>query len=371
MKRLIIAVCIFCLNIHPLFANSQENQEELIQIALLLDTSNSMDGLINQAKSQLWKIVNEFALARKNGKIPPLQIALYEYGNNSIPADVGYIRQVLGLTTDLDRISEELFQLKTNGGDEYCGEVIKKATKDLQWSTKNNVLKIIFIAGNEPFTQGSYSYQKSCKEASTKGIIINTIFCGNRDEGIRTNWKDGADLADGAYSNIDQNQQITYISAPQDDEINRLGQELNKTYLGYGVRGKEAKALQSAQDANAASVASEVLVQRSAAKASAQYSNEQWDLVDAAKKDPSIVTKLETEQLPEEMRTMKGDERNKYIDDKYKKRKEIQSSINKLNDERRKYVEEEQKKNSKDNTLDKAMMSAIRKQAQKRNYSFE
>ncbi|RPI65426.1 MAG: hypothetical protein EHM44_00590, partial [Ignavibacteriales bacterium] len=32
-----------------------------IQLALLLDTSNSMDGLIDQAKSQLWKIVNELA----------------------------------------------------------------------------------------------------------------------------------------------------------------------------------------------------------------------------------------------------------------------------------------------------------------------
>ncbi len=39
-----------------------------VQVALLLDTSNSMDGLINQAKSQLWRIVNEFAKARKDGK---------------------------------------------------------------------------------------------------------------------------------------------------------------------------------------------------------------------------------------------------------------------------------------------------------------
>jgi hypothetical protein len=30
-----------------------------VQIALLLDTSNSMDGLIDQARSQLWRVVNE------------------------------------------------------------------------------------------------------------------------------------------------------------------------------------------------------------------------------------------------------------------------------------------------------------------------
>ena len=30
--------------------------KRLVQMAILLDTSNSMDGLIEQAKSQLWKI---------------------------------------------------------------------------------------------------------------------------------------------------------------------------------------------------------------------------------------------------------------------------------------------------------------------------
>jgi hypothetical protein len=36
-------------------------KDQTIMLALLLDTSNSMDGLIDQAKSQLWKIVNELA----------------------------------------------------------------------------------------------------------------------------------------------------------------------------------------------------------------------------------------------------------------------------------------------------------------------
>jgi hypothetical protein len=371
MKKILITITILTITFHPLYANSQENREEQIQIALLLDTSNSMDGLIDQAKSQLWKIVNEFALARRNGKIPQLQIALYEYGNNSIPQEDGYIRRVVGLTRDLDKISEELYQLKTNGGDEYCGEVIERAFKELKWDTKNEILKIIFIAGNEPFTQGSHNYRKACKEAVAHGIIINTIFCGNREEGIQTNWKDGADLADGVYSSIDQNQQITFISAPQDDEINRLGQDLNKTYVGYGASGMASKKMQAAQDANAASVASEVMVQRSAAKASSQYSNEEWDLVDAVKKDGGIIEKLKSEQLPEEIRSLSTGEQKKYIEKKAQERKQIQAKINKLNEDRRRYVEDQQKKNLNENSLDQAMLKAIRTQAQKRNYSFE
>ena len=42
----------------------EPKKDNTVQIALLLDTSNSMDGLINQAKSQLWDIVNEFSLAK-------------------------------------------------------------------------------------------------------------------------------------------------------------------------------------------------------------------------------------------------------------------------------------------------------------------
>ncbi len=81
----------------------------LIQMAILLDTSNSMDGLIDQAKSQLWRIVNELSQARKNGQSPRLEVALYEYGKSSLPEGEGYLRMIVPFTTELDRISEELF----------------------------------------------------------------------------------------------------------------------------------------------------------------------------------------------------------------------------------------------------------------------
>ena len=103
----------------------------LVQVAILLDTSGSMEGLIEQAKSQLWKIVNEFINAKQNGRRPDLQVALYEYGKSSLAKESGWIRQIVPFTNDLDKISEELFKLKTNGGEEYCGWVIKDAVEQL------------------------------------------------------------------------------------------------------------------------------------------------------------------------------------------------------------------------------------------------
>ena len=149
-------------------AGAWAQSKEVIQMGILLDTSSSMDGLIDQAKTNLWKIVNEMARAKKNGVSPKLQVALFEYGNDNLPASEGYIRQIVPLTDDLDKVSEALFKLTTNGGSEYCGMVIDKATKTLGWNKSNDIYKVIYIAGNEPFNQGDVDYLKSVKKYNRK-----------------------------------------------------------------------------------------------------------------------------------------------------------------------------------------------------------
>src|SRR5690606_19560561 len=135
-------------------------KKHYVRIALLLDTSNSMDGLIDQAKAQLWDIVNAFSMAQcGNGERPGLQIALYEYGNDNLSPQQGHIRQVLGFSEDLDEISQKLFGLATNGGQEYCGQVIHSALEQLDWGRDADDLKMIFIAGNEPFDQGKLDFR--------------------------------------------------------------------------------------------------------------------------------------------------------------------------------------------------------------------
>lgn len=343
-----------------------------IQVAVLLDTSNSMDGLIAQAKTQLWKIVNEFATAKKDGKAPDLQVALYEYGKSSIPAGEGYIRMIVPFTSDLDKISEGLFALTTNGGDEYCGKVIGTATQSLNWSPSNQDYKVIFIAGNEPFTQGNVDYRTSCTEAIRKGIIINTIFCGNFDEGVRTSWKDGADLADGKYMNIDHNAKAVQIDAPQDKEIARLGAELNKTYLAYGTQGEKGKERQEMQDRKAGAIAAPVLAERAVAKASSNYRNASWDMVDGLKQGNLKLENIKKDDLPKEMRDMKPAEQKAYVEKKAKEREQIQQQINRLNEERKQYVAMKMKEaGGVENTFDAAVIKAIREQAAKKNFQLK
>jgi len=363
----------------PLKASSDDNQlqdkpvaRQKIMLALLLDTSNSMDGLIDQAKSQLWTIVNELAAAKcTDGEHPEIKIALFEYGNDGIPAAEGHIRMVVNLTDDLDAISEKLFMLSTKGGDEFCGQVINKSITKLDWTNSKADLKMIFIAGNEPFTQGSINYNTACNLARDKDIVVNSIFCGQYDEGIRTSWKRGADLTGGSYMSIEQNRKTVYINTPYDDKISHLNEALNDTYIFYGSKGREKKEMQKTQDTNAQVYGQSNAVKRAISKSSHVYKNSSWDLVDAAKDDESILEDVKTENLPDNMKSMSLAERKKYVNSQSEKRQAIKSEIQKLNIKRKQYITENQSAKTKEGMLDQVMIQSIKEIAKRKNLVFE
>lgn len=343
----------------------------MVRIALLLDTSNSMDGLINQAKAQLWDIVNKFTHAKcGNDGRPQLQIALYQYGNDDLSSREGYIQQVLGFSSDLDEISEKLFSLSTNGGEEYCGQVIQTSLSQLDWGKNPDQLKMIFIAGNEPFTQGKLNYKDAVANAKEKDVIVNTIFCGAYEQGINTGWKNGAQLTGGEYMAIDHNRKVVHIATPYDDVIIKLNSRLNKTYISYGALGAAKIQQQSAQDSNAMEMEEAVAVKRAVSKSSRLYTNSSWDLVDASKAEGFDIDKIEKEQLPTELKEKSKTEIASYIEGKKKERSDIQKEIQDLNSKREAYIASQQKDNEK-GELENAMLIAIKKQAAKKNYRWE
>lgn len=342
-----------------------------IKIALLLDTSNSMDGLINQAKSQLWKLVNELSGAKCDNEKPELEIALYEYGNSGLPSSEGYIRQVTMFTQDLDLISEKLFALSTNGGNEFCGYVINTSLSELDWQGDDGDLRLIFIAGNEPFTQGPVSANASCKKAKEKDVIINTIFCGPFEEGLSTGWKNGAIMADGEYMSIEQDRKTVYIESPYDKEIAELNGQINNTYVSYGAKGYSKKSNQLAQDKNAESYGIANTTERVVSKTSSFYSNADWDMVDASKSKNFDITKIKEADLPAELKGKSNEEKEQYLARKKAERESISAKIVELNKQRVKYVAEKEKASGETKSLDAAMIKAIREQASKKRFLFD
>ncbi|MEH6537973.1 MAG: vWA domain-containing protein [Psychroserpens sp.] len=347
---------------------AHDPKKQFIKVALLLDTSNSMDGLIDQAKAQLWDIVNELSYAKCGKSKPNLQIALYEYGNDNLNGDEGFIRQVLAFSDDLDEISKQLFSLTTNGGNEFCGHVIQTSLNQLKWGSNEDDLKLIFIAGNEPFSQGKISYQDAAKQAHKNDVSVNTIFCGDYNQGISTYWKDGADLAHGNYMAINHNHATTYVATPYDDKILQLNQKLNKTYVAYGSTGSKKMKLQAEQDDNAEGYSEANAVSRTISKSSHLYKNATWDLVDAEQEKNFKYENLKKSELPQELKDKSISEIKAYVTHKRLERETIQKEIQQLNEKRRLFIKSQQTEDT--NGLENAMIKAIKTQAKEKKYTW-
>jgi len=341
-----------------------------VDLVICLDTSNSMDGLIESAKQKLWAVVNDLASADPT---PDLRVGLVQYGNDGLSSETGWTQMMLDLTVDLDEVNKQFFALTTNGGTEFVARAITVARERMSWSPAPGALKIIFVSGNEPATQDTeITTEAACKAAIAQDIVVNSIFCGDMAEGINTGWQDVAKLADGEYASIDQNSGTVVVATPVDGQIVELGVALNETYLGYGARAEAAAANQAAQDANAAAAGAPVAAGRATAKAGALYRNAAWDLVDASKAEDFDLTAVPEEQLPEAMQKMTPEERVKYIQDMAAKRTEIQTKIADLGQQRDEYIRQQVEAQGLDESsaLDHALRLAIRKQGQSKGINF-
>ncbi len=352
------------------FIHKPRPETKKIQVAILLDVSNSMDGLISQAKSQLWNMVTTLGRAKCTDETSPqVQVALYEYGRSTNEVIKGYVKQLSPFTQDLDSVSKILFGLTTNGGDEYCGQVIYTSLNELQWDNSTDEYKVIFIAGNEDFLQGNLLYTTACTKAKEKGVIVNTIYCGDRMQGIKEHWNLLGECGNGSFTNINQDEKEIEIPTPYDSTLIVLNSKLNNTYISYGYSGKYKAQLQEEMDKTNFSASSGAGLQRVNAKAmSNTYNNASWDLVDALKADNGYLNKVDRKTLPDSLQHKTTKELDEFVKQKTAERNSIQQQILSANAGRNKYIAEEKAKNAANNgaqTLESAVENTIREQVKR------
>lgn len=349
-----------------------KNKSQKIQVAILLDVSGSMEGLIEQAKAQLWNMVSVMGKAQcNNNTTPQIEIALYEYGRSTNNKAEGYVKQISGFTGDLDLLSKDLFSLTTNGGDEFCGHVIYTSLKDLQWDASAENYKVIFIAGNEDFLQGDVLYTKACIEAKQKGVIVNTIYCGDSLQGIREHWNLNSECGSGSFTVINQNEKIDDIATPYDSIIFSLNEKMNSTYIAYGKAGAQYLETQASVDKMNYSMNKSVAVKRATVKSNGKlYKNESWDMVDADGLDEKFIEKLDKKTLPDSLKNKSNEELKKIVKAKSEQRANIQKQITTANTQREEYITKEKTKNAVKNytaTLETEIEKIIKNQAKRFN----
>ncbi|MFT6000209.1 MAG: hypothetical protein ACI81P_002670 [Neolewinella sp.] len=347
-----------------------DNPQNRIQIAFLLDTSSSMDGLIDQAKARLWNILGEILKAERNGQAPTIEVALFEYGNSSLLPAHGYIREVSSLTTNVDAFSEKLFGLRTGGGDEFCGHVLQTSTNQLQWDENDSTVKLIYIAGNESFLQGDVSAKDALIKTRNKNIVVNTIFCGDPNTPDGKTWRLALTDKDGDFFSINQDEAVVFVPSPYDDLIEETNLKLNRTYIPIGQQGIALQENQVRQDANAASYGKANLSSRAKYKASANYTNASWDLVDAYSDDKERVMKDKT-TLPDSLRTLTDVALTAKITEMKAARVSLQADITDLTKKRDAFVAEARKTaaaGEEENTLGARINASVRKRLVEKKY---
>jgi hypothetical protein len=337
-----------------------------IDLVLCLDTSGSMTGLIHAARQKMWEVVNELAAAKP---MPRLRVALLTYGSPGND-DAGHVVLQTDLTEDLDLVSERLFALGTNGGDEYVGRVVRHATERLSWAGAD-AAKILFVAGNESADQDRAApFRDVVRVAALRGVRVNAIYCGNPDDDVAPGWREVASLGGGRFASIDHNAGTVAVVTPYDKELEELSKKVNATYVAFGKDAEESLERQKAQDANAAA-APAAAAGRAEAKGSGLY-RAAWDLVDRMDEAGFDLAKVPEDEIPEEMRKLDLAARKDFLAKKKAERVAIQARIRDLGAKRQEHVKSEMAKKGLDDSksLDRAVRDAVREQAEEKGFSF-
>lgn len=333
-----------------------------IDLAICLDISGSMDGLIDSARQNLWAVVNDMATLQPT---PVLRVALLTFGCSAHDAEKGWVKVETDFTTDLDLVSQRLFALGTNGGDEYVARVVQAALGELQWTKATNTLQLLFVAGNEAATQDpKLDVASQCKAAIGRGIVVNTIYCGDPMDQIAPAWREVAKLADGQFAAIQQNNSVA-IPTPFDKQLQDLSAGLNGTYVPYGAQRGAWVENQVQQDSNASVLNVAAAAQRCQTKASGLYNCASWDLVDACEDAKFDLAAVKKDDLDEALRKLTLAELKAHVAVKKAERAEIKAKVEAVGKQRDAFLAEELKKlgAAGDQRFEKAVLEGVRAQA--------
>lgn len=189
-----------------------------IQMALILDTSSSMDGLILQAREQILEIVADLQRS-ETGEQKTIALALYRYGTDKVSSDDGFTECLVPLTTDYNHIVSALDRLQAGGQNEYPPFAISRAVSELAWNSSPNVPKVIVIVGNETFSDGPVDTQTAISEAHSKKIKVLPIYCvgAQASRSAFSGWKRASYLAGTDLETIDPNQAVANLDRPATD----------------------------------------------------------------------------------------------------------------------------------------------------------
>jgi hypothetical protein len=313
-----------------------------VEVTFVLDSTGSMGGLIEGARQKIWSIANSI-VSRKPA--PEVRIGLLTYRDRGDE----YVTRRFDLTDDIDAVFKNLQTITADGGGddpESVNQALHEAVTGMSWTADRKVLKIIFLVGDYPphmnYTD-DVKYPVTCREAAQRGLIIDTVQCGEVSETTAV-WREIARLSEGSYVALAQSGNMTVISTPFDAEIARISEAIGSTVVAYGER--ESQEAAHSKVAKAAEAPAAVAADRAAFNLATggKAIQGRGDLVADSAEGKVDVGGLKSDELPPEMRTMTLPQRAAYLAEQKGRREGFNQKLTELTQKRAAWLVQEQKR---------------------------
>jgi Mg-chelatase subunit ChlD len=345
-----------------------------VDVVFVLDTTGSMSGLIQTAKEKIWSIATTMASAQPT---PEIRIGLVAYRDRGDD----YVTKIVDLSSDLDSVYATLMDFQAGGGGdgpESVNKALYDAVHSMSWSNGEQAYQTIFLVGDAPphTDYQEVQYPAIVASANEKGIVINTIQCGEHPVTVEP-WTQIARLGQGRFFQVEQAGGAVAFTTPYDEKIATLAARLDDTRLYYGSEDEKGRMLQkmSATEKLNESASVETRARRAAFNASAGGRKNllgDKELVDAVASGEVALAEIVAADLPAVMQPMAPAEQEAYVMGLASKREELQRQIQALSADRDNYLEKKvDEAGGLEDSLDLKIYEAVRDQAGKAGFEYD
>ena len=345
---------------------TQSREAPVIEAVFALDTTGSMSGLIDTAKEKIWSIASTMASAQPT---PEIRIGLVAYRDRGDQ----YVTRVVDLSDDLDSVYATLMDFEADGGGdtpESVNQALHDAVHGVSWSSGQDAYRVIFLVGDAPphMDYDEIQYPEIINQARQKGIVVNTIQCGNIGTTVKP-WNAIASLGAGDFLHVDQAGGAVAMATPFDAELAELSARLDDTRLYYGDSEQKA-AMQAKVDATdkLQAAASETSKARRAVFNASDGGRKNLlgsnELVHAVTSGEVDLAELDADELPESLQTLSPEEQERHVSRLAEERARLEGQIRELAGNRQAYIaEKEEEAGGYDDSLDQKLFDVVAKQA--------
>jgi hypothetical protein len=237
---------------------------------------------------------------------------------------------------------------------------------------------VIFLVGDAPphMDYNEVRYPEIVASALEKGIVVNTIQCGDIESAIQP-WTQIASLGQGNFFQVEQAGGAVAYTTPYDEEIAELSARLDDTRLYYGTEAEKARmevkvaATEKLHAGSSYAARARRGVFNASAGGRANLLGEN-ELVDAVVSGEVDLEELEPEALPETVAVMAPEEQQAYVQELADERAKLKRQIRDLSEDRDGFLRDKvEEAGGLGSSLDQKLYDTVKEQAGKAGLEYD